>query len=69
MTKPQVLIAMHYLELGGAETALIGLLQAWDYARADVDLFLYARRGELMSFISSPSFPTTVPSSRHSSTP
>lgn len=51
MTKPQVLIAMHYLELGGAETALIGLLHAWNYTRADVDLFLYARRGELMSFI------------------
>lgn len=53
MTKPRVLIAMHYLELGGAETALIGLLHAWDYSRADVDLFLYAQRGELMSFIPS----------------
>lgn len=42
---------MHYLELGGAETALIGLLHAWDYSRADVDLFLYAHRGALMSFI------------------
>lgn len=49
MNKPRVLIAMHYLHLGGAETALIGLLHAWDYERADVDLFLYARRGELLS--------------------
>ena len=48
MNKPRVLIAMHYLHLGGAETALIGLLHAWDYERADVDLFLYARRGELL---------------------
>jgi len=44
---------MHYLELGGAETALIGLLHAWDYQRADVDLFLYARHGELISYIPS----------------
>ena len=28
MNKPRVLIAMHYLHLGGAETALIGLLHA-----------------------------------------
>lgn len=49
--KPRVLIAMHYLELGGAETALIGLLNAWDYSQADVDLFLYSHRGELMNYI------------------
>lgn len=42
---------MHYLELGGAETALIGMLQAIDYIRYDVDLFLYAHRGEMMQFI------------------
>lgn len=42
---------MHYLEPGGAETALIGLLHAWDYSRADVDLFLYAHRGALISAI------------------
>ncbi|MCI9285429.1 MAG: glycosyltransferase [Muribaculaceae bacterium] len=49
--KPRVLIAMHYLEIGGAETALIGMLRAWPYDTADVDLFLYSHRGELMTHI------------------
>lgn len=49
--KPRILIAMHYLELGGAESALIGLLSAIDTQRVDVDLFLYDHRGELMSYI------------------
>lgn len=42
---------MHYLELGGAEAALLGMLDAWDYDRAEVDLFLYAHRGDLMGHI------------------
>ncbi len=42
---------MHYMELGGAEISLIGLLGALDYERVDVDLFIYAHRGELMSLI------------------
>ena len=42
---------MHYLELGGAEIALIGLLRALDPKRVDVDLFLYSHRGPLMKFI------------------
>ena len=49
--KKRIFIAMHYLEIGGAETALIGLLQTIDYSRYDVDLFLYAHRGEMMQFI------------------
>ncbi len=51
MTRPRILIAMHYLEIGGAEAALIGLLNAFDYTRMDVDLFLYSHRGEFMEFI------------------
>lgn len=39
------------MEIGGAETALIGLLNALDPARVDVDLFLYDHRGEMMQFI------------------
>lgn len=42
---------MHYLELGGAEMALIGLLHALDPERVDVDLFVYSHRGLLMKFI------------------
>lgn len=49
--KPGIFIAMHYMEIGGAETALVGLLNALDPARVDVDLFLYDHRGEMMQFI------------------
>lgn len=48
---PKLFIAIHYLELGGAEISLIGLLQALDYSKYDVDLFVYSHRGELMEFI------------------
>ena len=42
---------MHYMELGGAEMSLIGLLQAIDYSKYDVDLFVHRHQGELMQFI------------------
>ncbi len=42
---------MHYMEIGGAEISLIGLLHALDYSRFDVDLMIYSHRGELMSEI------------------
>lgn len=51
MKKPRILIAIHYMEIGGAEISLIGLLQSIDYERVDVDLLVYAHRGELMSLI------------------
>ena len=51
MTKKRIFISMHYLELGGAEISLIGLLQALDYSKYDVDLFLHRHQGELMHFI------------------
>ena len=49
--KPHILITIHYLELGGAESALLGLLQSIDTKNVDVDLFLYDHRGELMPYI------------------
>ena len=51
MTKKRIFISMHYLELGGAEISLIGLLQALDYSKFDVDIFLHRHQGELMQFI------------------
>lgn len=47
----RIFISMHYMEIGGAEMALVGLLQALDYTKYDVDLFLHAHRGEMMQFI------------------
>lgn len=49
--KRRFLFTIHYLELGGAEMSLLGLLNALDYRCCDVDLFVYSHRGELMSQI------------------
>lgn len=49
--KPRILILMHYMELGGAESALLGFLQSVDPDRVDVDVFIYSHRGELMKFL------------------
>ena len=49
--KKRFFIAMHYLEIGGAEISLVGLLQALDYSKYDVDLFIYSHQGELIQFI------------------
>lgn len=39
------------MELGGAESALLGLLQSVDLERVDIDVFIYSHRGELMEFL------------------
>ena len=49
--KKRIFIAMHYMEIGGAEISLIGLLNAIDYSQYDVDLFIYSHQGELMTMI------------------
>lgn len=49
--KPRIFIAIHYMHLGGAEISLIGLLQALDPKKVDVDLFVYSHEGELMKQI------------------
>lgn len=51
MRRSKIFIAMHYMELGGAESALLGLLQTIDPSRAEVDVFIYAHRGELMPYL------------------
>lgn len=38
--KKRIFIAIHYLEIGGAEISLIGLLNAIDTEQYNVDLFL-----------------------------
>lgn len=49
--RPRIIILMHYMELGGAEMALLGLLSALDPRRVNVDLFIYSHQGPLMRFI------------------
>lgn len=46
--RPRIFIAIHYLEIGGAERSLIGLLQALNPTIYDIDLFVYSHRGDLM---------------------
>lgn len=45
--RKRVLIYMHYMEIGGAERALLGMLDSIDPQRIDVDLFLNQHTGEL----------------------
>lgn len=47
----RLFIAIQYLEIGGAERSLIGLLNAIDYTRYEVDLFIYRHTGEFMNLI------------------
>ena len=49
--KKRIFINMHYMELGGAEMALLGLLHALDTDKVDVDLFINQHTGPLMNQI------------------
>ena len=51
MEKKKILVIGPGMELGGVERSLIGLLDAFDYTRFDVDLFLFHHTGSLMSHI------------------
>lgn len=50
-SRPKILLFEHYLEIGGAERAFIGLLNALDPEKVDVDVFLSQHTGEFMKFI------------------
>lgn len=47
----KILIFSHALEIGGAERALLGLLQSFDYEKYEIDLFLMRHQGELLDYI------------------
>lgn len=47
----RIFIAIHYMEIGGAERSLLGLLNAIDKSRCAVDLFVYSHTGEFMPLI------------------
>lgn len=50
-SRKKILILSHALELGGAERSLIGLLDAIDKEKYQVDLFLMRHEGELLGMI------------------
>lgn len=47
----KILIVSHVMEIGGAERALIGLLNSIDYKKYQIDLFLCRHEGELLSSV------------------
>jgi len=51
MAMKKILIASDAMEIGGAETALLGLLNSFDYSKYSVDLFLNRHKGEFMPLI------------------
>lgn len=60
--KHRILIAIHYMHLGGAEISLIGLLQALDPNKVDIDLFIYSHEGELIKLI--PDYVNVLPENK-----
>ena len=51
MEKKKIFIFNYFMYIGGAERALLGLLNAIDYTKYDVDLFLAMHVGEFMTLI------------------
>ena len=49
--KKKILIVSHFMEIGGAERALLGLLNGFDYNKYEVSLFLFRHEGELLKLI------------------
>ncbi|MGN0251613.1 MAG: glycosyltransferase [Oliverpabstia sp.] len=49
--KRKVLILMPSMFIGGAERSLLGLMEAFDYKKYEVNLFLYRHEGEFLSLI------------------
>ena len=47
----RILVVSHAMEIGGAERALLGLLESIDPARVSVDLFLLRHEGELLKYL------------------
>ena len=51
LNKKRILICSHWLDIGGAERALIGLLEVLSHSEYEVDLFLCRHTGEFMKDI------------------
>ena len=47
----KILIVHYSMEIGGAESSLLGMLQSIDYSRCKVDLLLLRREGELLGLL------------------
>lgn len=57
--KKKILILSHAMELGGAERSLLGLLEAFNPNKYEIDLFLMRHEGALLNYI--PSYVNLLP--------
>lgn len=64
--KKRIFISTYYMEIGGVERSLIGLLNSMDYEKYEVDLFLHRHSGEFMSLI--PEQVNLLPENKHYAT-
>lgn len=51
MKKKRIFVSIHYMELGGVEMSLLGLLQSLNHSRYEIDLFIHSHQGDLLHFI------------------
>ena len=49
--KKRIFIAIHYMEIGGVERALLGVLASLPPEKYEIDLFIYSHQGEFMDYI------------------
>lgn len=49
--KKRIFISVYFMEIGGIERSLLGLLNSLDYDRYDVDLFIHRHTGEFLPMI------------------
>ena len=47
----KILIISHAMEIGGAERALLGLVNSFNYDQYEIDLFLCRQEGEMLALI------------------
>ncbi len=65
-SKKRIFISTYYMEIGGVERSLVGLLNSMDYQKYEVDLFLHRHSGEFMNLI--PDQVNLLPENKHYAT-
>lgn len=61
--KKRILVCSHWMEIGGAERALLGLLHSIDKEQYEIDLFLCRHTGEFLNYI--PAGINLLPENKH----
>ena len=64
--KKRIFISTNYMQIGGVERSIIGLLNSIDYDKYDVDFFIHSHSGEFMNMI--PDLVNVLPEDKNYST-